>query len=470
MLTDKQLKMLKASNKVYKITDQQGLYAAVLRSGNISFRYDYRLHGRRETLVIGQYDADLGAKHQRELDQLHFGMPLSLAEARLLLTRARRSLEQGESPSRSKVEKRIEASEALTFGKWAEKYFAEARLADSTRAMRRSVYVRNLATEFGRLMLEEITPVRLMARCENIKERGAAASAVLAREIVLQVYRFIQARGLKIANPAEAIRPSAIATFKARDRALSPAEIHTFFNALDEVTSAPTLRLAVKFLLLTMVRKSELIQAKWDEIDFETRIWTIPKARMKAGRPHNIYLSQQAMDILMTLKAFRAGSSYLLPGRHERDSPLSSSALNRVLMAGRDVVEKRGEGIDPFTVHDLRRTASTLLHEAGYNTDWIEKCLAHEQKGVRAVYNKAEYAQQRRGMLQDWADMVESWIHNGPCPVYLGAAPGVSKASGLIGSPGQVSLPNALVAHPLLNGRPREGISSRSTGLTAGSN
>ncbi len=117
-------------------------------------------------------------------------------------------------------------------------------------------------------------------------------------------------------------------------------------------------------------------------------------------------------------------------------------------MAGRDVVEKRGEGIDPFTVHDLRRTASTLLHEAGYNTDWIEKCLAHEQKGVRAVYNKAEYAQQRRGMLQDWADMVESWIHDGPSPVYVGAGPGVSRISGLISSSGHVSLRDVAVVPP----------------------
>jgi hypothetical protein len=97
--------------------------------------------------------------------------------------------------------------------------------------MRKSVYDRNLADEFGRLKLEEITPVRLMARCEKIKERGAAAPAVHAREIVLQVFRFIQARGLKIDNPAESIRPSAIATFKARDRALTPAEIHTFQGA-----------------------------------------------------------------------------------------------------------------------------------------------------------------------------------------------------------------------------------------------
>ena len=116
-------------------------------------------------------------------------MSLTLAEARLLLTRAHRSVEQGESPSRAKVEKRVEAAEALTFGRWAEKYFAEAALAESTRAMRKSVYDRNLAVEFGRLKVEEITPVRLMARCEKIKERGAAAPAVHAREIVLQVFR-----------------------------------------------------------------------------------------------------------------------------------------------------------------------------------------------------------------------------------------------------------------------------------------
>lgn len=416
MLTDKQLKTLKAAEKVYKVADQQGLYAAVLRTGNISFRYDYRLNGRRETLVIGQYDPNLGAKQMRELSVLEYGMSVSLAEARLLLTQARRAIEQGESPSRSKVEKRVEANEALTFGKWAEKYFADATLAESTRAMRKAVYDRNLATEFGRLKLEEITPARLMARCEKIKERGAAAPAVLSREIVLQIYRFIQARGLKVENPAEAIRPSAIATFKPRDRALSPAEIQKFFNALEEVSSAATLRLAVKFMLLTMVRKSEFIQAKWDEVNFETAVWSIPKERMKAGRPHNVYLSQQALDILIAFKTCYAASPYLHPGRYESDFPMSNGTLNRLLVAGIEVIQQRGEEFEPFTVHDLRRTASTLLHETGYNSDWIEKCLAHEQRGVRAVYNKAEYAEQRREMLQAWADMVDGWIVNGPSP------------------------------------------------------
>lgn len=424
MLTDMQLRALKPTGKIYKVADQQGLYVAVTRTGVVSFRFDYRVNGRRETLVIGKYDPTVGAKKPRELDELDYGMSLSLAEARLLITRAHRSVEQGESPSRSKVEKRTEAADALTFGSWAEKYFAEVDLAESTRAMRKSVYDRNLADEFGRLKLEEITPVRLMARCEKIKERGAAAPAVHAREIVLQVFRFIQARGLKIDNPAESIRPSAIATFKARDRALTPAEIHTFFNALEQTATMSTLRLAVKFMLLTLVRKTEFIEAKWDEVNFETEIWTIPKERMKAGRPHNVYLSQQALDILVAFKTCFSASSYLHPGRYETELPISSATLNRVIDATVKVVHDRGEDFDPFTVHDLRRTASTLLHEAGFNSDWIEKCLAHEQRGVRAIYNKAEYAEQRRTMLQAWADMLDAWIKNGASvvPIRRGAA------------------------------------------------
>lgn len=413
MLTDMQLKALKPTGRVYKVADQQGLYVAVTRTGVASFRFDYRIHGRRETLVVGKYDSSLGARKSRNPEDLDYGMSVSLAEARLLLTRARRSVERGESPSRAKVEKRAEAAEALTFGKWAEKYFAEASLADSTRAMRKSVYDRNLASEFGRLKLEEITPLRLMARCEKIKERGVAAPAVHAREIVLQVFRFIQARGLKIDNPAEAIRPSAIASFKARDRALSPSEIHVFFRALEQTATMPTLRLAVKFMLLTMVRKSEFIEATWDEVNFETATWTIPKERMKAGRPHNVYLSQQALDILIAFKTCFGASSHLHPGRYESEQPISAATLNRVIEATIQTARDQGQDLEAFTVHDLRRTASTLLHEAGFNSDWIEKCLAHEQRGVRAVYNKAEYADQRRSMLQTWADILDGWIRNG---------------------------------------------------------
>ena len=88
---------------------------------------------------------------------------------------------------------------------------------------------------------------------------------------------------------------------------------------------------------------------------------------------------------------------------------MSKATLNQVLTLTYTLAQKEGMELEKFGPHDLRRTASTLLHEAGYNTDWIEKCLAHEQQGMRAVYNKAEYAEQRRAMLQDWSDMVDGW-------------------------------------------------------------
>jgi len=115
------------------------------------------------------------------------------------------------------------------------------------------------------------------------------------------------------------------------------------------------------------------------------------------------------LDILVALQAYAGSSPYVLPGRYDTGLPMSDAALNRIITATVEQAQDKGKSLAHFGPHDLRRTASTLLHEAGFNSDWIEKCLAHEQKGVRAVYNKAEYADQRREMLQRWADMVDGW-------------------------------------------------------------
>jgi len=168
--------------------------------------------------------------------------------------------------------------------------------------------------------------------------------------------------------------------------------------------------LALKLVLLTLIRKGELLNATWDEMDFVGAKWIIPAQRMKARRPHVIYLPDQAMDIMIALKTCAGGSNFILPSRYEGDKGMSNNTLNRVITVTVEHAKKKDLPLDDFTVHDLRRTGSTLLHEAGFNTDWIEKCLAHEQKGVRAVYNKAEYADQRKDMLQQWANMVDAWI------------------------------------------------------------
>jgi integrase len=160
-----------------------------------------------------------------------------------------------------------------------------------------------------------------------------------------------------------------------------------------------------------MVRKSELIDGVWDEVDFEHAVWSIPKERMKRNKAHNVYLSRQSLDILIALKTCSSNSRYILPSRYDSDAPMSRATFNRITTAVVMRAQKQGLPLQPFTVHDLRRTGSTLLNELGFNSDWIEKCLAHEDgRSSRGVYNKAEYEQQRRHMLQEWADLVDAWF------------------------------------------------------------
>ncbi len=423
MLTESKLASLKKpeDGKAYKVADRDGLYVYISASGSKAFRLDYRVSGRRETLTIGRHSHGVG-QATREPSQLAYGMELSLAEARLLLTRAKRQVEQGESPSRAKVEGRAKAATATTFDGWAQAYFTfkadpksgDECLADSTLAMRRSVYQRTLAGPLGRLKLVEVTPALVRNLCDQIKLQRGPAPAVQARELVLLIFRHAIGKGEQVANPADSIAPKSIATFRARDRALTPTEIRTFFNALEATPTTPTLRLAVRFMLLTMVRKSEFIDATWPEIDFENETWLIPPTRMKTNKPHVVPLSQQALDILVAFKTCFSASKYLHAGRYESDLPISDATLNRVIDATvKRINDNLPEGAADFkalSVHDLRRTASTLLHEAGFNQDWIEKSLAHERSDVRATYNKAQYIEQRRVMLQAWADMIDAWV------------------------------------------------------------
>ncbi|HCO3002832.1 TPA: tyrosine-type recombinase/integrase [Escherichia coli] len=395
MLTDTKLKNLKPQDKLYKVSDRDGLYVAVLTSGTVSFRYDYRINGRRETLVIGQYGRD----------------GISLAEAREELIAAKKLLKAGQSTAAAKRDgiKKIRGAE--TFAVHTDSYMKHVILADSTRAMKQAVIDRDILPVLGNKMMAEITTSMVRDLCDRIVERGGRATAVQAREIISSVYRHANDRGHGLFNPAADIKPSSIAIFKPRERTLTPEEIGLFFRTLDAIGAMGTMKMALKLVLITMVRKGEFTNATWDEIDFKKWTWTIPSDRMKGSRAHVIYLPKQAQDILVGLQMCAGGSEYLVPGRYNFRKPLSNAALNSLIDRTVKIINEDGENIQDFTVHDMRRTASTLLHEAGYPSDWIEKALAHEQKGVRAVYNKAEYARQRAYMLQQWSDMIDSWIN-----------------------------------------------------------
>lgn len=396
MLTDTKIKSLKPKDKVYKVADRDGLYVSVSVAGTVTFRYDYRINGRRETLTIGKYGAD----------------GINLAEARERLMIARKQVSEGISPATEKRVERNKIRNADRFCVFAEKYLADVQLADSTKALRVATYERDIKDTFGNRLMTEITADEIRSHCEKIKERGAPSTAIFVRDLIANVYRYAIQRGHKFANPADEIANSSIATFKKRERVLTPREIKLFFNTLEETQSDFALKKAVKFILLTMVRKGELVNATWDEVDFKNKVWTIPAERMKAKRAHNVYLSEQALDLIIAFQIYSEGSPYLLPGRINRRQPIANSSLNRVIANCIKFINKDEQRIDEFTVHDLRRTGSTLLHEMGFNSDWIEKSLAHEQQGMRAVYNKAEYAEQRKEMMQRWADQVDEWIND----------------------------------------------------------
>lgn len=393
MLTDAALKNLRPKSKPYKSTDRDGMYAYVSPGGAISFRYDYRFNGRRETVTLGRYGRG----------------GLSLAQARERLFDIKRTIAEGASPAIEKQRAKRRLQEARSFEHVAQAWMDKAPMADSTRNMRRSIFNREVLPKWRTRLLSEITPDDLRGHCKTIVDRGAPATAIHVRDIVKQIYSWAILHGEKIDNPADGVGPASIATFRPRDRSLSPAEVRIMLELLGDVATLPTIRLGLKFVLLSMVRKSELQDGTWDEVDFDNAVWSIPKARMKRSRPHNVYLSTQMIDILVALKTCAGNSKYILPSRYDADAPMSRATFNRVTTAIADRAREQALPLEPLTVHDLRRTASTLLHEMGFNSDWIEKGLAHEERSSRGVYNKAEFEVQRRHMAQQWSDAVDAW-------------------------------------------------------------
>lgn len=203
MLTDVALKNLRPKPRPYKSTDRDGLYAYVSPGGAISFRYDYRFNGRRETLTLGRYGRG----------------GLSLAQARERLFEIKRTIAGGASPAIEKQRAKRRLKEATSFEHVANRWMDTAPMADSTRNMRRSIFNREVLPHWRNRLLSEITPGDLRAHCKSIVDRGAPATAIHVRDIVKQIYAWAILHGEKIDNPADGVGPASIATFRPRDRA-----------------------------------------------------------------------------------------------------------------------------------------------------------------------------------------------------------------------------------------------------------
>jgi len=187
--------------------------------------------------------------------------------------------------------------------------------------------------------------------------------------------------GLIQANPVMALPMRHVYRAAARDRALTPDEIRQFLRAMQTSNIRRQFKIVFQLILMTLVRKSELMLAQWKDVHVDEGEWHIPVENSKTGKPHIVYLSTQAQTLFKELKSLASSSDWILPDR--------------------------GTLAKPFTIHDLRRTASTLLHEQGWPSDVVEKALNHTIGGVRGIYNRAEYAEQRREMLQAWADYID---------------------------------------------------------------
>ena len=221
------------------------------------------------------------------------------------------------------------------------------------------------------------------------------------------MYEYAIARQLVTTNPATAVVARFIATQDSRERVLSPDEMGRVLRAVYASSIRRPLKLAIHLLVLTMVRKSELIEARWSEFDLNAGIWRISADRMKKDREHWVYLAPQAVAMLRELHENRTSQQYVFPTvRGGIDRPIAKSTLNQAVRA-------LDMEVQHFVLHDFRRTASTHLHEMGQSSDAIEKALAHSIKGIKGVYNRAEYAEERRRILLLWADFVDAQIDEG---------------------------------------------------------
>jgi integrase len=386
MLTDTRVRTTKAKAKPFKLADRDGLYLFVAPSGAKSWRYDYRIAGARETLTIGRYPEK------------------SLASARGVLVAARRMIEAGESPARAKQEKKATAriARANTLQALAEKWFRERAPArsESWRGNARRWLDQDIYPALGSRPIREVTADHVERIIRQIAEKRGAKSAEYARFTLAGVFKSLP-RALGVGNPARDVAGLIeVPKGKPRGRALTAKEIPKFLEAADRYPGRTATKLAVQLLMLTFVRKRELTDAAWDEIDLERGEWTIPAERMKAGKPHIVPLSRQALKCFKRLHELACGSRFVFPNLGDQNRPMSGSTLNKVF----DEIGYRGK----FTPHGARSTASTTLNAQGWSADAIERQLAHAERDlVRAAYNHSDLMDKRRRMMQAWADYLD---------------------------------------------------------------
>jgi len=373
---------------IRKLHDGDGLYLWVYRDGRKYWRMRYWQAGKEKSLSIGVYPK------------------VTLSDARKKREELRKQLEADLDPSAERkatnLRKKLSAenSFAAVALEWYNKQLHTwvPHHADDVKRRLES----NIFPVLGKRPLDQIEAPELLQAIRKIEARGSYDLAHRVLQVCGQVFRYGIATGRCTRNLSADLRGALTPHVKQHQAAVRSEELPDLLRAIakyDEIGDKQT-RLALQLLAQTFVRTSELIGAEWGEIDLDNALWIIPAGRMKMRTEHVVPLTRQGLALLTELKAISGGSRYVFPGRN-RDKPISNNtmlfALYRLGYKGK------------MTGHGFRAVASTILNEAGFKPDVIERQLAHcERNAVRGAYNRAEYLPERERMMQHWADYLDS--------------------------------------------------------------
>jgi integrase len=387
MLTDTLIRKAKTPMKPTKLMDERGLFLLLAPSGGRWWRFRYRFAGKEKLLSLGTYP------------------DVSLKEARDARDDARKLVAKGIDPSAVRREERRAKQEAgtNTFSTVAREWLNNVELKwaaiyhnDTTKRFETYVF-----PDVGRTPIKDVTAPELLAMLRKIEARGTVETAHKVARACGQVFRYGIAAGLCERNPAAEIRGALRARPKSKPMTALPAtELPTFLRKIDEYDGEVQTRLALQLLALTFVRTSELRGASWTEIDLDKAEWTIPAERMKTKAPHHVPLSRQAVKAFQGLQEMNGKWPWVFPGR----APTTPMSKNTILFA----LYRMGYH-GRMTGHGFRALASTTLNEMGYRPDVIERQLAHTEKNaVRAAYHRSQYLEERKTMMQQWADFLDA--------------------------------------------------------------
>lgn len=371
-------------DRPYKIFDGGGMYLHIMPNGSKYWRIKYRHAGREKTFSIGVYPE------------------ISLKLARNTLGQIRQQLVQNIDPNTAKKQikkKMIEKLDNLFASvslEWYEKNF------HTWEEKHRKLILRRLEKHFfpqlGTKPIQDINAPELLKTLRIIEERSIGAAHRML-QVCSQVFRYAIATGKAEIDITLSLKGALQKELQSNYASLAEKQLPNFLTNLDNLHCKQT-KLAMKLLILTFVRSTELRGAKWEEIDWQKAEWRIPAERMKMKSVHIIPLSVQAINILREQQLTSGNRQYIFPSTKNPDTFLSENIL---LHAIYDMGYK-----GKTTVHGFRATASTILNENGFSADVIERQLAHtERNKVRASYNHAQYFPERRKMLQWWGDFID---------------------------------------------------------------